>query len=70
MKKITISILPFLQSSSIINLEQKDLAFSAGLSRYPLQSYVPNTGTQGFSLLSGLKEDILLFYHHSKKEKN
>lgn len=28
MKKITISILPFLQSSSIINLEQKDLAFS------------------------------------------
>ena len=28
MKKITISILPFLQSSSSINLEQKDLAFS------------------------------------------
>ena len=31
MKKITISILPFLQSTSSINLEQKDLAFSGGM---------------------------------------
>jgi hypothetical protein len=31
MKKITISILPFLQSSSIINLEQKHLAFQETL---------------------------------------
>ena len=32
MKKITISIRPFLKSSFIINLEQKDLAFSGGMS--------------------------------------
>ena len=32
MKKITISIRPFLQSSFIINLEQKGLAFSEGMS--------------------------------------
>lgn len=31
-------------------------AFSAGMgSRHPLQSPVPNPGTGGFSLLSGLK---------------
>ncbi|WP_144444567.1 hypothetical protein [Flavobacterium sp. 9] len=28
-------------------------------SRYPLQSFVPNTGTKGFSLLSGLGSDCL-----------
>ena len=32
MKKITISIRPFLQSSFIINLGQKGLAFSEGMS--------------------------------------
>jgi len=35
------------------------------ISRYPLQSFVPNTGTKGFSLLSGLGHAInnnILFY--------
>jgi hypothetical protein len=28
--------------------------FFGAFSRYPLQSFVPNTGTKGFPLLSGL----------------
>jgi len=28
--------------------------FFGAFSRYPLQSFVPNNGTKGFSLLSGL----------------
>jgi hypothetical protein len=39
-------------------------------SRFPLQSYKSRPkrrGLQGFPLQSGLKEEILLFYHHSKK---
>ncbi|OOG76087.1 hypothetical protein B0E44_04185 [Flavobacterium sp. A45] len=38
-------------------------------SRSPLQSCKPNPGLQGFPLLSGLKGEIFLFCHHSKKGK-
>ncbi|KFC60492.1 hypothetical protein FEM08_07590 [Flavobacterium gilvum] len=40
-------------------MEQKDWHFQETLSRYPLQSCVPNPGTQGFPPLSGLKISIL-----------
>jgi hypothetical protein len=42
-------------------LEQKDLAFLERSYRYPLQSCEPNTGSQGFSLLSGLKGGLGFF---------
>jgi len=44
---------------SPFQLEFKDFKFIfklGALSRYPLQSFVPNPGTKGFSLLSGLGE--------------
>ena len=44
---------------SPFQLEFKDFEFIfklGALSRYPLQSFVPNPGTKGFSLLSGLGE--------------
>jgi hypothetical protein len=39
------------------------------LSRFPLQPFVPNPGTKGFTLQPGLKGNILPFCHHSIKEK-
>jgi hypothetical protein len=37
-----------------VDLIVLELIFLGAISRYPLQSIVPNTGTIGFSLLSGL----------------
>jgi len=51
-------------------LELKDLAFLSISSRFPLQSFVPNTSTKGFSLQPGLKGKILDFLPLSKKENN
>jgi len=46
----------------LLILEQKDFGFFVVMgSRYPLQSSEPNTGSQGFSLLSGLKTSIISF---------
>jgi hypothetical protein len=36
-------------------------------SRHPLQSLVPNPGTKGFSLLSGLKRLLLGLFWKSKR---
>ena len=48
---------------------RKIIHFQEVSSRFPFQSFVPNPGTKGFSLQSGLKEKILVFYHDSRKRK-
>jgi hypothetical protein len=46
---------------------RKILHFQDIQSRFPLQSFVPNPGTKGFPLQSGLKDEIFLFYHKKGK---
>jgi len=48
--------------------EAEHLPFLQVPSRFPLQSCMPNSGTQGFPLQSGLKINILLLYNYPKKK--
>jgi hypothetical protein len=67
MKKITISILPFLQSSSIINLEQKYLAFQQAL--VPL-SVTIHAQKHGISTTIGAQRERFYFFIIIQKNKN
>lgn len=72
MKKITISILSFLQSSSIINLEQKHLAILTGIGPtilYNLVSLVEKTKLTRISSSIWAKERYFAFLQLSKKRK-
>jgi hypothetical protein len=48
-------------------MEQKIKHFSQASSRFPLQSCGLNPSPQGFSLQSGLKDNILLFRRFKKE---
>ncbi|UTN04327.1 hypothetical protein L0669_00125 [Flavobacterium bizetiae] len=42
--------------------------YLGAISRYPLQSFVPNAGTKGFPLLLGLGEQLSKEVYYNKRE--
>jgi hypothetical protein len=70
MKKITISILPFLQSSSIINLEQKHLAFQEALVPLFVTILYAEHRHIRISTTIGAKRRYFAFLSSSQKRKN